>query len=304
MNLNHRAASELHRALSNTGLSQVSVLNSTGIAGHFGRLSGGLAETATIVQYAADLAELSAISAEGGEAIPADFWDVRPSAATATWNDEYSTARNLVHDYSGYVRLLGASFRKLVALNEQRAGTAVSVSLAILADAAAYVRSGGCVAMTDSRRGLCAEQQAIFLWQQIVSGTNRQIPYLHRDAYSHGRWSRFNVVEMLRYRLRRDIAVDEAWGLTGFAIRFIGDSSNTNQIEHMAISAVAQSVLRIPTFVLDIVEELEWLLRKGTREASRADERVNRAVSRCLLKEFQVDNPGPACARLQQELAS
>ena len=71
----------------------------------------------------------------------------------------------------------------------------------------------------------------------------------------------------------------------------------------MAISAVAQSVLRIPVLLLDILEELEWILRKGTRDASRADERVNTAVARCLLPEFCVDDPGPACARLEREFA-
>ena len=301
--LNHRATSELHKSLIDARLGQAQILDCSGISRHFERLASGETDSATLAQYAEDLAALCALSREGGEEIPGSFWDVPPKTETP-WPDEYSAARAFVTEYPDYIRLLGTSFHRFVENQECRQPSAVSIALSILADVSAYVASGASVVMTESRGGLCADQQAMFLWQQILTGSSRQIPYIHRDAYTHGPWARHNVVEMWRYRIGAQISVDEAWGLTGFSDRFVGDATNTNQIEHMAISAVAQSVLRIPVLLLDVLEEMEWLLRKGTRAASRADEQVNRAVAHCLLPEFCANNPRPACARLEQELAS
>jgi len=226
------------------------------------------------------------------------------SASLAEGHDEYAVVRALcLPEYREYVRLLGRCYRQLCELKAGRNGSAVATALMLLQETTTYVRGGHCADMTACRPGMKPEQQAIFLWQQIVSGTNRQIPYLHRDAYTHGGWSRFNVVEVWRYRVGKNIGVDDVWGLSGFAPRFVGDSTNTNQIEHMAITAVAQIVLRIPVLLLDILEELEWMLRKGTKAASQADKLVNRAVARQLLPVYNLQDPERACELLEKELS-
>jgi hypothetical protein len=103
---------------------------------------------------------------------------------------------------------------------------------------------------------------------------------------------------MWRFLVGNDLNADEIWGLTGFHPKFVGDKSNTNQIEHMTISAVAQCALGIPRFALNLLEEIEWMLRKGTRPASKADILVNNVIGREFLPLFRVDNPEPACRRL------
>jgi hypothetical protein len=298
------AHNEAAAALRGVGLSEQGVLSSTGTARHVDRLAGGEVSAGLLLEYAGDLGAITQISRECGSAIPVDFWDVRTSEMVTAGMTEYSLARRLVRDCPDYVRLLGNCWSALIAMRIDRSGTAVSTSLSILRNASNYAAAGGPMISTESRPSLSEAQRAVYLWQQIVSGTNRQIPYLRRDAYSHGMWARMIVVELWRYHVRATPTVDEVWGLTGFSQRFIGDGTNTNQVEHMAISAVAQCVLRIPVFVLDLVEELEWILRKGTHDASRADERVNGAVARFLLRDFRVNDPDPACARLEAELAS
>ena len=338
--------------LTNAGLSPAGLLKSTGVQRHLERAEQGQISPSTIIQYAADLRELSAQSGADGTAIPSDFWDVRtpemagttrsersmealaqsspsdkpdrqgnkvplgdtlivtssrattPGMAAAA-QDEYAMVHALSRpEYREYVRLLGRCYGHLCRFKAGRGVTAVATALSMLREVTVYIREGHCTEMTSSCHGLKPEQQAIFLWQQVVTGTNRQVPYLHRDAYTHGNWGRFNVVEMWRYGVGSEIAVDDVWGLSGFAPQFIRDSTNTNQIEHMTISALAQMVLGLPALFLDILEDMEWVLRKGTYAASQADKGVNRAVARRFRPLFRLDDPEPACESLEQALAA
>ncbi|HLJ57754.1 MAG TPA: hypothetical protein VKT77_22145 [Chthonomonadaceae bacterium] len=321
-------------ALVATGLSDSGVLDSAGVDGLSERVERGLLPVEVVLRYATDLRALSEATGLAGAAIPVQFWGVCSPAMQSAGLDEFTLTHLLAQaEYRPYVELLARCFARLVALKTgtrspdaaqdpraTRAGearapksepaaaepgiTSVGTALAILREAAEFVRGGAYPSdvspITD--RDLAPEPRAILLWQQILTGTNRQIPYVHRDAYTHGAWARFNVVEMWRYRVGRLAPVDEVWGLTGFSQRFLGDAGNTNQIEHMAISAVAQSVLRLPVWLLNIVEELEWILRQGTRAASKADEQLNLEVARVLLPNFRVDDPDAACRRLEQAL--
>jgi hypothetical protein len=284
------------------GLSDAGVLESTGVALHLARAEQGTTVPESLDRYAANLLSLSdAARAEGAE-IPADFWDVCSPAMKSAGVDEYAMAERLSRpEMREYVALLGRSYRRLCDMKTGGTVTAVSTALAVFRDACAYVRAGHATDIV--RRDLKPEQQAVFLWQQLLTGTNRQVPYLHREAYTHGIWGRFNVAEIWRYRIGKNVTVDEVWGLSGLGQEFIGDATNTNQVEHMAISALAQCALRLPVFVLDLLEELEWMLRKGTRAASRADERLNRAVARDFLHRYTLADPGPACESLERVLA-
>jgi hypothetical protein len=217
--------------------------------------------------------------------------------------DEYAVAHAFSQpEYLEYVRLLGRCYGHLCDFKAGRNGTAVTTALTLLRETAAYVCAGHCRDMASTCPAAKPEQQAIFLWQQIVAGTNRQVPYIHRDAYTHGAWGRFNVVAMWQFSIGAKASVDEVWGLSGFSEPFIGDATNTNQIEHMTITALAQIVLGIPAVLLVVLEEMEWMLRKGTYAASKADERVNRAVARHFRPLFRLEDPGPACEALEQAL--
>jgi len=290
--------------LTDAGLSETAVLQSTGVVCHLDRLEHGTVRDETLLQYAANLTSLQ--SSDHKCRIPVDFWDVRANTSEINGRTEYDVVAEIsAPDWREYTALLHRSFAHLCALKSGSGGTAVATALAILRETASFAHSAGDVAgRTLSRPGLTPKQQAIFLWQQILTGTHRQIPWIHRDAYSHGTWARFNVVEMWRYRAGAEISVDDIWGLTGFSPSFLGDAGNTNQIEHMAISAVAQSVLGLPVIVLNLVEELEWIMRQGTRAASKADEQLNLAVARILLPKFRVEDPEPACSAMEQALGS
>ncbi len=294
---------ESRAALVGAGLAEDGVLKSTGVAGHIERAAQGLVSRDILIQYAADLRALASASATHDTAIPPDFWDVRNPAMEAEWWDEYTFAHRLAKpEYREYLALLGRCYRHLWTFKEDGKGTAVGAALAILREATGYVHDGNRLDMTKSRPGLTPRQQAIFLWQQIVTGTNRQIPYIRRDAYRHGVWARFNVAEMWRYHAGTKEGVDNVWGVTGFAPRFVGDATNTNQIEHLTISALAQTALGLPALLLDVLEELEWILRRSTRAASQADKLVNRAVARDFLPLFRLKDPADAIVSLEKAL--
>ena len=286
------------------GLSEHGVLRSTGWRHHIERIERNVVSSEVIVQYGSDLRAIQEAFSAGGGDVPIDYWDENDPGTKADGSDLYALVHRLSQpEFREYLGLLGRSYQRLRALKEGSNETAVAAALAILCESSTYVTSGSCLEMARVRAGMSADQHAIFLWQQILTGTNRQIPYIHRDAYSHGPWARFNVVEMWRYQARSDLTPDEVWGLSGFADRYVGDATNTNQIEHMAISAVAQMVLALPQLLLDVVEELEWILRKGTRAASKADERLNRAIARVFQPRFRAEAPQAACQELEKELA-
>ena len=295
----------LQGRLQDVGLSAQGRLQSTGIARHLERLEAGQVSPGDLSAYADNLQALSVLCELAGPRIPADFWDVRTPAMDAAGMDEYKIVAKMNRpEFAAYVSLLDRCFQHLETFKSEGKQTAVATALTLLQEAAVYVRAGHTTEMTALRPHLRPAQQAIVLWQLLVVGTNRQIPFIHRDAYTHRYWGRFNVVEIWRFHANVDENADQTWGLSGFSERFIGDATNTNQIEHMTITALAQMVLGIPAPFLDVVEELEWMLRKGTKAASRADEQLNRTVCKYLCSGFHLEDLIPACERLTQELAA
>jgi hypothetical protein len=94
------------------------------------------------------------------------------------------------------------------------------------------------------------------------------------------------------------------WGVSGFHPDYVGPARNHNQIEHLAISAVAQRVFHLPLVALTAVEHAQWRLQRGVEEGeAHADMALNVAVARDLLPYYSVDNPARACARLAQALS-
>jgi hypothetical protein len=293
--------------LAATGLSETALLRSIGLATHRQRLEAGEIDAATLARYAADLRLLSERTQQAGGPIPVDFWDARTEAMRTAGIDEYT----LVHKLAGpefqlYIEMLARCFERMTAFKRTVASpprTAVGTALDILQEVASYIRCDHTTEMTRTRPNLSKEQQAIFLWQQVLTGTNRQVPYLGRDAYTHSYWGRFNVTEMWRYEVRADIGMDPIWGLTGFDDAFIRDPHNTNQIEHMAITSLAQIVLRLPLLLLNTLEDLESLLHKASWIEGAADKALNRAVAHQFCPFFTLEAPQTACDRLERFLA-
>jgi hypothetical protein len=296
------------RQLAAAGLSETKVLRSVGLATHRQRLEAGAVDAATLAHYADDLRILSETSARAGTPIPVDFWDARTEAMAAAGIDEYALVRKLAApEFQPYIELLARCYGLLRTF--KRAGdapprTAVGTALNILQEVAGYIRAGHPTEMTRTRPRLTPEQQAIFLWQQILTGTNRQVPYLGRDAYTHSYWGRFNVVEMWRYEIRQDAWIHGIWGLSGFDNFFIRDPHNTNQIEHLAITSLAQIVLRLPLMLLNTLEDLESLLHQASWIEGAADKALNRAVAREFCPFFTLEDPQSACERLERVLAT
>jgi hypothetical protein len=292
------------RELAATGLSETSVLHSNGLETHRKRLAAGTVDAAKLAQYAADLHLLLATTAAAGMPFPIDFWDVQSAAMKTAGVDEYAMARKLAaSEFRSYVEMLARCYGLLRELKREQKRTAVATALGILQEAAGYVRGAHTLEMTHSLPHMNARQRAIFLWQQVLTGTNRQVPYLGRDAYTHSYWGRFNVTEVWRYEIREDTGMDEIWGLSGFDDYFIRDPHNTNQIEHMAITSLAQIVLRLPLMLLNVLEDLESLLHKASWIEGAADKALNRAVARHFCPLFNLEDPQRACESLERALA-
>ncbi len=285
---------QITNSLRALGLSQSGLLRSTGIDRHLARLKAGEITPDTLNQYAADLGTLTSGSSAN---IPANFWDVRSPAMTAANLTEYVLVGRLAApNLSPYRSLLGQAYGSFTALQSGQI-TALAAALDILRVVTAYVHAGNPLPMTETMPGLNPEQNALFLWQQVLTGANRAVPVLG-EFYTHGIWEHFNVVEMQRYALGRDLDPNAAWGITGFAPAFIGHPRNNNQVEHMAISAISSTILRVPLLALNLFEIASWMpLRRAPYGEMRGDINLNNAVVYDLLPGFKVTNPEPAITR-------
>lgn len=296
---------EIAEQLTGAGLRETGLLHSTGIAAHHARWEQGQIEAATLVQYAHDLNALNALTKEEGSSLPAAFWDVQSDAMRTAGISEYAFVHTLSQpEYAPYVQFLGRCHVCAMEWRRDPQQSAVATALHLLRESCAYVRSTHILMMVAIRPRMTTAQRGIVLWQQVVTGAGREIPYVHRDAYTHGVWGRFNVVEMAQYATGTETGADAFWGLSGFDAHFIRDATNTNQIEHATISALAQIVLRLPCLLLDLLEDAEWILHKGTYQASQGDKALNRAVARHFCPLFDVNDPQPACDSLERVLSS
>jgi hypothetical protein len=286
------------------GLSESCVLGSTGVAQHQRRLRDGAISSQTLDEYAASL-ELIVVRASVGEhGIPVDFWDGCSPEMRRAHYDEYRMAQILDQpDFRPYLALLARAFARF-AVMKSGADTAVATALAILEDTSAYIRAGHSTRMIRALPWLDQPQQALVLWQQVLTGSTRRLPLVGLEVIPHGMWGRFNVTTMWQYTRGRGGERAALWGVSGFHPDYVGPASNNNQIEHMAISAVTQRVFHVPALALSAVEYAQWKLQRGVEESeARADSALNEAVARNLLPYYSVNNPRRAAERLMQALS-
>ena len=264
----------------------------------------GRSVSQTLDEYAASLERIVARTDAGEHPIPVDFWDVCSPAMRRAHYDEYHMAHTLaLPELAPYLALLGRAFDRFARM-KSGADTAVAVALAILEDTSAYIRSGGSTRMIRALPWLDQPQQALILWQQILTGSTRRLPLVGLEVIPHGMWGRFNVTTMWQYARGRGGARAALWGVSGFHPDYVGPASNNNQIEHMAISAVTQRVFHVPVSALSAVEYAQWKLQRGVAESeARADSALNEAVARDLLPYYSVDNPTRAAERLAEALS-
>jgi hypothetical protein len=286
------------------GLSENGVLGSTGIATHRQRMRDGTISAGMLDRYAIALERIVSRASAGEHVIPVDFWDACSPEMRRAHYDEYRLARTLAQsDLHPYLALLGRAFERFAAM-KSGVDTAVATALAILEDTSAYIRSGGSTRMIRALPWLDQPQQALVLWQQILTGSTRRLPAIGLEVIPHGMWGRFNVTTMWQYRREVGGARSALWGVTGFHPDYVGPTSNNNQIEHMAISAVTQRVFHVPVVALSAVEYAQWRLQPGVEEGeARADIALNHAVARGLLPYYTVDNPHRAVEQLVQALS-
>ena len=261
---------DCRRGLLKPGLSETPVLGSTGVKEHVARAERGEVSLEALRRYAADLERLSASTLAEGTRIPVNFWNVRSKAMETAGRSESpdggdarSAGVSCLHGAAEplFPRLATSARgrrqppeRRKARQHDLARRRPLSGRRSISCGrrrrtSAALVRAD----RTCARIGIKPDQQAILLWQQLVSGSNRQIPYCIATPTPtvSGRASMSS--KCARHHVGRDIAVDDVWGLSGFAPQYLGDAGNTNQIEHAAISAVAQMVLGLPVVALNLV---------------------------------------------------
>jgi hypothetical protein len=299
----HSPAGAIER-LRALGLSEGSILGSTGVAQHQRRLRDGAVSLHMLDEYAASLERIVAWANAGEHPIPADFWDVCSPAMRRAHYDEYHMARMLaLPELAPYLVLLGRAFARF-AVMKSGAGTAVASALAILEDTSAYIRSGASTRMIRALPWLDQPQQALVLWQQVLTGSTRRLPLVGLEIIPHGMWGRFNVATMWQYAPGMGGARAASWGVSGFHSDYVGPASNNNQIEHLAISAVTQRVFHVPALALWAVEYAQWKLQRGVEESeARADSALNEAVACDFLPYYSVSNPRRAAEQLIQALS-
>jgi hypothetical protein len=185
------------------GFSESSILGSTGVAQHQRRLRDGAISSQTVDEYAASLERIVAQSNAGEHSIPVDFWDVCSPDMRRAHYDEYHMARTLaLPELALYLALLARAFARF-ALMKSGANTAVATALAILEDTSAYIRSGASTRMIRALPWLDQPQQALVLWQQILTGSTRRLPLVGLEVIPHGMWGRFNVTKLYSIGLHR-----------------------------------------------------------------------------------------------------
>jgi hypothetical protein len=190
-----------------------------------------------------------------------------------------------------YLRVLAKSYQRFLLLKtSDGSDTAVDAALDMMAIALDYVRSVPTRLLLEHGNEIEDETSAtIMTWQNLVAGTTCTNPVTKAPAYSHGFLARFTVWKIYEHDQRRAMGVSEAWGVSGFAPRYVGPATNGNQIEHMSISLVLQTILDTPAVGLAALEEAKVLSGSAPQAEAAADMALKQAIHDVFLPAVQTD---------------
>lgn len=281
---------EIESRLREVGISDGRYLQSTGINTHLERLRDGEITLETLQMYANQLDMLSQISAQYGQTIPVDVWDVQTADMQANNFTEYEAVSALVD--TPYADLLGRAYNRLYDFKQNpNADTAMDTALDLLVYTADYVDAIHEVDFEamDADTREATGMEIIGTWQRLIGSAPRINPLTDEPLFPYHEFAHFNATEMWRYHTGRPEVIGDIWGVSGFDERFVGESSNINQVEHMAVSASLQYTYETPVAMLNAVEVRDNMSGRQSKEMTLADQTVNNTIDKEFLPRFEID---------------
>lgn len=280
-------ASEIEQRLLAVGLHPTGQLSDLGVDDHLARLAAGEVDAATLGAYADAIEALSATNTDRGQSLPPTLWDVStPALRDAGWTVYTLTEALASEDGAVHVALLSDAY---AAFLEHRPN-ALDGALALLPLSRAYVDTLPEGARAERERHAQTDGQAtLLIWQALLSGTSRHNPLTHRPLWSHGYVGHFSVPHIHQYATGEGLTASQVWGVEGFSPAFVGPPANSNQVEHLGISALLQGVAHVPGAVLTATEAFEVFIDHEDPAAAQADRALNEAVRTVLLPRIEGD---------------
>ncbi|WP_299775109.1 hypothetical protein [uncultured Tateyamaria sp.] len=280
-------ASEIEQRLLAVGLHPTGQLSDLGVDDHLARLEAGEVNALTLGAYADAIEVLSATSADRGQALPPTLWDVStPALREAGWTVYTLTEALASEEGAVHVALLSDAY---AAFLEHRPN-ALGGALALLPLSRTYVDTLPESARAERERHAQTDgQAALLIWQALLSGTSRHNPLTHRPLWSHGYVGHFSVPHIHQYATGEGLTTSQVWGVEGFNPAFVGPPTNSNQVEHLGISALLQGVAQVPGAVLTATEAFEVFIDHEDPAAAQADRALNEAVRTVLLPRIAGD---------------
>ncbi|WP_189371179.1 hypothetical protein [Tateyamaria omphalii] len=278
-------ASDLEERLLAVGLHPTGQLSDLGVDDHLARLAAGEVTEATLTAYADAIEKLSFKSSERGQPLPPTLWDVStPALREAGWS-VYTLTEALASDAGAtHIGLLSDAYAAFL----KHRPNALDGALALLPLARTYVETLPESARAErERHAQTAGQATLLIWQALLSGTNRHNPLTHRPLWSHGYVGHFSVPHIHQYATGEGLTASQVWGVEGFNPAFVGPPSNSNQVEHLGISALLQGVAHVPGAVLTTVEAIEVAIDHEDPAAAMADRALNGVVRTVLLPRME-----------------
>lgn len=300
------APADLGPFLLAAGLNPQPLLGDTAVEKHLRRLNRGAVDAGLLSAYGRDLRHLTAVSAAAGRPIPAPFWDVYIRPMRLQGVTEYELVQRMAAPgMVPYVRLLARSYERFAAFKADEAAgtgdTAVDAALDILLLVIDHLEAEQGPLPPDAPAAQRAQraEEALLLWQTIVSGRSREHPLTGQPMVAPTLLNRLTVMEMWRYEQGLRAPNSTVWGVSGFAPPFVGDPLNENQVDHLAISALLQTGLGQSLLLLDLEEDRElWNGHTLNAATARADKALNRVVAEQFAPTFAADMRGTV-ARLR-----
>ena len=290
----------VRQRLSDAGLHPIGALSDLGIDDHMARLENGETSAAVLYAYADAIEVLTTRSTDRGQPLPPTLWDVStPALLDAGWTVYSLTTALASEEGRIHVDLLSDAYTAF--LNTRP--NALEGALALLPLAGGYVRALPEGARAEREAHAKTDGEAtLLIWQALLSGTSRYNPITHRPLWSHGFVGHFSVPHIHQYATGTGQTPSQVWGVEGFDPKFVGSSSNANQVEHLGISALLQGVGNVPEAVLEAVEVLETAVDHEDPAAAAADKALNTVVRNVLVPRIE-ENPQDLATALRTALS-